>query len=122
MEEVKGSLNERLEACVLIEFENSVKAEFMIDTGFDGHLCLPKSAMNELDLRATTSTFIYGIGTHTETLEVGQTNIFWCGKKLSNIEFLVNEGEDFLLGTALLKEKELYINYKTGEVLITDTK
>jgi hypothetical protein len=32
----------------------------------------------------------------------------------------VNEGEDFLLGTALLENKELYINFKTGEVLISN--
>jgi clan AA aspartic protease len=102
-----------------VEFSNETKVEFLIDTGFDGHLCLPRKAMETLNLRATTSAFIYGVGTHSEAFEVGNADIFWCGEKLSNIEFLVNEGDDFLLGTALLENKELYINYKTSEVLIT---
>jgi clan AA aspartic protease len=121
MDEERGNVNERHEACVFVEFENGTKVEFLIDTGFDGHLCLPRSAMDELNLQAVTSTFIYGIGNHTEILEVGKVDVIWCNKKLPNIEFLINEGEDFLLGTALLEDKELYINYKTNEVLITQT-
>jgi clan AA aspartic protease len=120
MDEERGKVNDRQEACVFVEFAGGTKVEFLIDTGFDGHLCLPGNAMNELNLRATTSAFIYGVGTHTEAFDVGKVDIVWCNKKLSNIEFLVNEGEDFLLGTALLENKELYINFKTREVLISN--
>jgi clan AA aspartic protease len=117
--EERGSVNERQEASIFVEFANGFRVEFLIDTGFDGHLCLPKSVLQELNLKTNASTFIFGIGTHTETLDVGSAEIVWFGEKLSNVDFLVNEGEDFLLGTALLENKELYINYKTGEVLIT---
>lgn len=91
----------------------------MIDTGFDGHLCLPAAILPELNLKPTTTAFIFGVGNYTEEYELGKTDIIWCGRKLTDVEFLVNDGADFLLGTALLAEKELYINYKTGEVLIS---
>ncbi len=69
MEEEKGSVNDRQEACVFVQFSNKAKVEFLIDTGFDCHLCLPRNAMEKLNLRATTSAFIYGVGTHSEALK-----------------------------------------------------
>ena len=113
-----GKLYNGEEAAVLVEFENHNQVEFLIDTGFSGFLCLPRSVLTELDLKISGTTDIEGIGLHSETLYVCVTNIFWLDEKLNDIEIIVNEGEDFLLGTKLLENTELYINYKTGEVLI----
>jgi clan AA aspartic protease len=118
MAEESGSINEFGEALVLVEFSSGVKVEFLIDTGFSGHLCIPKSAMNQIGIKATSTTFVSGVGTFVDTYDVGKTDIVWCEENLSNIEVLINEGSDFLLGTALLGNKELYINFKTNEVLI----
>jgi clan AA aspartic protease len=114
-----GTVNENYEAVVEVEFNNGVIVEFLIDTGFSGSLCVPKSYLADLDLQISSQATIYGVGTHTETFGVAVAEIIWCGEKLSEIAVYVNQGNDFLLGTALLKNKELYINFKTSEVLIT---
>lgn len=117
----KGNLTENNEATAHVKFENNTQVEFLIDTGFSGSLCVPKSSLSTLGLKVISQAEIYGIGTHTELLEVAFTNIIWCENKILDVAVYVNEGDDFLLGTQLLIEKELYINYKTGEVLITET-
>lgn len=53
-------------------------------------------------------------------IDIAFAQIKWFGEIL-DVSVLVNEGEDFLLGTQLLVNKELYINYRTGKVLITES-
>ena len=119
MEQESGKVNENQEATIEVEFNNGTIAEFLIDTGFSGSLCVPNSYLVELDLQISSHATIYGVGNHTEIFGVAEAEINWCGEKLSEIAVYVNEGNDFLLGTALLENKELYINFKSGEVLIT---
>jgi clan AA aspartic protease len=119
MEQEKGLVNKNLEAVVNVEFANGILAEFLIDTGFSGSLCVPQNCLEELGLKISSQASIYGVGTHTEIFDVAEAEIVWCEKKLSKIAVYVNKGNDFLLGTGLLEDKELYINYKTGEVLVT---
>ncbi len=119
MEQESGRVNENQEATVEVEFVNGAVVEFLIDTGFSGSLCVPKSYLADLNLKISSQATIYGVGTHTETFGVAEAEIIWCGKKYSQIAVYVNEGQDFLLGTALLENTELYINFQTGEVLIT---
>jgi clan AA aspartic protease len=114
-----GKVNDNQEATVKVEFTNGAIVEFLIDTGFSGSLCVPESFLADLDLKISSQATIYGVGTHSETFGVAEAEIIWCGNSLSEIAVYVNEGNDFLLGTALLENKELYINFKTGEVLIT---
>ena len=120
MVQEKGSVNENQEATVEIEFFNGTIAEFLIDTGFSGSLCVPAKYLDELGLKVSSQATIYGVGNHTEVFDVAEAEIIWCGQKLSEIAVYVNEGEDFLLGTALLENKELYINFKTSEVLVSN--
>jgi clan AA aspartic protease len=120
MEQEKGSVNKNHESVINVEFVNGISAEFLIDTGFSGSLCVPASYLKELGLNISSQASICGVGTHTEIFDVAEAEIFWCGKTLSKIAVYVNKGGDFLLGTGLLENKELYINYKTKEVLVTD--
>ena len=119
MEQEKGTVNENHEATVEVEFINGTKSEFLIDTGFSGSLCIPASYLDDLGLKISSQATIYGVGTHTEILDVAEAEIIWCGEKVAEIAVYVNEGNDFLLGTALLANKELYVSFKTGEVLIS---
>jgi clan AA aspartic protease len=119
MEQESGKVNENREPTIEVEFTNRAIVEFLIDTGFSGSLCVPESYLADLDLQISSQATIYGVGNHTEIFGVAEAEIFWCGERLSEIAVYVNEGNDFLLGTSLLENKELYINFKTGEVLIT---
>ncbi len=120
MEQEKGTVNENCEATVEIKFINGTIAEFLIDTGFSGSLCVPAKYLDDLGLKVSSQAAIYGVGNHTEVFDVAEAEVIWCGEKLAEIAVYVNEGEDFLLGTALLENKELYINFKTREVLISN--
>lgn len=96
-------------------FENPL--EFLIDTGFNGSLCLPDYIAKELNLEIEQEMQFSGIGAHQGILRTSRSIIEWFGKEVET-SVIINDGNDFLLGTRLLEETELYINYKTGEVVI----
>lgn len=117
--ELPGKVNEFGEACIDVNFlSNNKTYPFLIDTGFNGSLCLPYKIAEELNLDIEEQTTFYGVGDHYENIDVTYTEISWLGM-VTEVSVLVNKGNDFLLGTALLDNKELYINYKTKEVLPT---
>jgi clan AA aspartic protease len=91
----------------------------LIDTGFNGGLCLPRNVFEELGLEVEDEVPFSGIGGHQAMADVAVAEIVWLDKDLE-VSVLVNDGQDFLLGTQLLAGKELYINYKTDVVLITE--
>lgn len=114
-----GKVNEQLEPYLFVEFENGKNVEFLIDTGFNGALCLPRSLMQELGLEKISEEEIFGIGSHREVVDVAITKIIWFGRQ-TEIEVLVNDGNDRLLGSELLDGKILKINYQNKKVSITD--
>jgi predicted aspartyl protease len=115
----KGKVNEYLEPSVWVEFEIGKKLEFVIDTGFGGSLCLPRHLMNDLGLVKDLEEEIYGIGLHTEILDISVSEIYWFGEtKIVNI--LINDGDDRLIGSQLLNDKILTINYQDKTVTISN--
>jgi predicted aspartyl protease len=54
----------------------------LIDTGFSGALCLPRSLASEFNLTKIFEEEIYGIGLHKEIVDVAITTIIWVGKKI----------------------------------------
>ena len=112
-------VNEHLEPCLFIAFENGKKVECLIDTGFSGALCLPRHLMEELALTKIFEEEIFGIGLHQEVVDVALASIVWLGHK-TEIEVLINNGDDRLLGSELLAGKVLNINYKKGTLSIKD--
>ena len=119
MAEESGEVNEYLEPCVFVRFENGEPVEFTIDTGFNGALCLPRLAAGQLKLQKVSEVKIFGVGEHTETLDVALATISWCGRKIE-VEVLINDGDDRLLGSELLADKTLKINYRNKKIAITD--
>lgn len=119
MQEIKGKLYAGNEAWIEIYFTGFAKPlEFLIDTGFNGGLCLPKYIAEELNLEIEQQIPFTGIGNHQGSLPTSRTKIDWFGNELET-SVIINNGDDFLLGTNLLVDCELYINFKTGEVFIT---
>ncbi len=117
--EETGSVNESLEPLVFVEFANGKSVEFMIDTGFNGSLCLPRSLMRKLGLEKVSEEEISGIGLHQEVIDVAISEIIWFGRK-TKIEVLINDGIDRLLGSELLNGKILNINYQNKTLSISD--
>jgi clan AA aspartic protease len=121
MQEIRGRLYSRNEPCIDLVFASNNKSyEFLIDTGFNGSLCIPRDLAIELNLQIDDEVPYYGIGGTEHIAEISYLELFWF-EQIIEVSVLINDGQDFLLGTQLLENKELYINFKTGEVLITET-
>jgi len=114
-----GKVNEQREPCIFVEFENGKNVELLIDTGFNGSLCLPRSLMPELELKKISEEEIFGIGLHTEVIDIALAKIIWFGRE-TEIEILINDGDDRLLGSELLDGKILRINYRNKNLSISD--
>jgi clan AA aspartic protease len=92
--------------------------EFVIDTGFTDHLCLPPEAVNLLRL-----PFLYNLPANladnsSVVLPVHQATIFWDGAERDVRVFAT--GRRPLIGTALLDEQELVIQFTEGGLVTID--
>lgn len=92
--------------------------EFVIDTGFTDHLCLPPEAVNLLRL-----PFLYNLPANLADnssvfLPVHQATIFWDGAERDVRVFAT--GRRPLIGTALLDEQELVIQFTEGGLVTID--
>jgi clan AA aspartic protease len=95
---------------------NAVSA--WIDTAFDGHLVLPRSQIEELGLDVIADTeAILADGSKT------QLRCYYCVVEwLSGIvpvQVIENEGQLPLIGTGLLAQVDLRINYRTRVCTLT---
>ena len=101
------------------DFSNlTFQIEFVIDTGFTDHLCLPPEAVNLQRL-----PFLYNLPVNladnsSVSLAVHQATIFWDGQERDVRVFAT--GRRPLIGTALLNEQELVIQFTEGSLVTID--
>ncbi len=114
-----GKVNDQLEPCIFVEFENGKNVEFLIDTGFNGALCVPISLMKELGLKQVSEVEIFGVGLHQEVVGLAIAKITWFGRQ-TEIEILINDGDDRLLGSEMLDGKVLKIKYRNKKAAIAE--
>lgn len=89
-----------------------------IDTAFDGHLVLPRSQIEELGLDVIADTeAILADGSKT------QLRCYYCVVELLScivpVQVIENEGQLPLIGTGLLAQVDLRINYRTRVCTLT---
>jgi clan AA aspartic protease len=92
--------------------------EFVVDTGFTDYLCLPPEAVSLLKL-----TFLYNLRVNLAdnsavSLAVHQATILWDGIERDIRVFAT--GRRPLIGTALLSEQELVIQFTEGGLVTID--
>jgi clan AA aspartic protease len=92
--------------------------EFVVDTGFTDYLCLPPEAINLLRL-----PFLYNLSVNladnsTVSLTVHQATILWDGMERDVRVFAT--GRRPLIGTALLSEQELVIQFTESGLVTID--
>lgn len=117
MSKETGRVLENGEACVYVEFSQGKAIEFLIDTGFNGSLSLSNSLAVELGLEILGEEAIDEIGQHKVICPVMVAEVIWLGKK-QFVEVIINDGEDVLLGTEMLRDSILRINYQNNRVTI----
>jgi clan AA aspartic protease len=92
--------------------------EFVVDTGFTDHLCLPPEAVNLLRLPFLYSMPVNLADNSTVSLAVHQATILWDGMERDIRVFAT--GRRPLIGTALLDEQELVIQFTEGGLVTID--
>lgn len=118
---ISGTMTDR-QAIVSLTFllmnDSTFAIEFVIDTGFTDHLCLPPEAVNLLRL-----PFLYNLPANLADnssvfLPVPQATIFGDGAERDVRVFAT--GRRPLIGTALLDEQELVIQFTEGGLVTID--
>lgn len=92
--------------------------EGVLDTGFDGFLCLPIPVAVSLGLElidVTRTELADGTIVEDELVFAAQTE--WDGA-LMDVDVLLTRSEDVLIGTAFLKEYIVQLDYKAHTVSI----
>ena|SRR5438477_10498596 len=88
-----------------------------IDTGFTGELVLPQPQIDSLKLaQSGTVKAILADGSEV-VLKTYACLIEWFGEQ-RHLEVVANDGDFPLLGVGLLRDHDLHISYRSGEVTI----
>ncbi len=92
--------------------------EFVIDTGFTGALALPPTAIGAMGLPFLEDMPASLANDHTVTVPVYTATILW--NDLEAVVRVLAVGRRPLLGTALLNQNHLGINFvEGGQVIVT---
>ncbi len=98
-----------------------VTVEGILDTGFNGFLCLPTSIAVSLGLElidTVTAELADGTMVEDELVFAGQAE--WDGT-LMNIRLTLTDSEDALIGTAFLTGYRVELDYPTSTISIEKT-
>ena len=107
-----------IEALVSVRFQDGAAIECVVDTGFDGGLMLPHEFVSQIQLPIIGELTFEMVGGATISAEVGLADIVSLDS-LRQIEVLVSEGEDALIGTELLIATTLVIDYSSSTLAIS---
>jgi clan AA aspartic protease len=110
------------QATVLLTFLLSngsrLPIEFVIDTGFTGELCLPLEAVSLMGLTFRHDTTANLADNSEVLLPLHEATIIWDGAQKEVL--VIATGRRPLLGTALLDEQELVIQFTAGGLVTID--
>ena len=84
--------------------------ECWIDTAFDGHFVMPSGLIAALQLNPLAQTEAMLADGSIVTLQSYVAFIEWFGTPMA-VQVVVGEGSLPLLGTAILSERQLWIDY-----------
>jgi clan AA aspartic protease len=97
--------------------QGSILLRAVVDTGFDGEVCLPAYLESVLGLEyGGTYTVEYADG-REELVPVAGGSVRFLGEVLP-VDITLTGSEDAMIGTALLADCTLFIDFTTGEVRI----
>lgn len=113
-----GRVNSYREGLVLVRFRGGAAMECILDTGFDGGLMLPRGFVSQIQIAMIGELTFEMVGGARMSAEVGLTDIDWLGR-LRQVEVIVSEGDDSLIGTELLIATTLIIDYASSSLAIS---
>ena len=113
-----GRVNSYREALVQVRFQSGAAIECVVDTGFDGGLTLPRAIVSQIQVPILGELTFEMVGGARMLAEVGLTEIDWLGS-LRQVEVIVSESDDALVGTELLIDSTLVIDYLSSSIAIS---
>ena len=88
-----------------------------IDTAFNGSLVIPRQHVERLGLKQASTTQAILADGHTIDLETFTCHLEWFGD-VFRTQVVSNDGEFPLLGTLLLADRKLTIDYKAKTLVL----
>ena len=113
-----GRVNSYREALVQVRLEDGAAIECVVDTGFDGGLMLPRAFVSQIQIPIVGELTFEMVGGAKMSAQIGLTVIKWLGE-LREVEVIVSESDDALVGTELLMATTLIIDYPSNTLTIS---
>lgn len=110
-----GSVNSLREALIEVRLSSGEAIVCVVDTGFDGGVMLPRAFADHLQLPIIGRLAFEMVGGTRLFAQVGLANIEWLDE-VRQIEIIVSDGNDALIGTELLSGTTLKIDY-VGQIV-----
>ncbi len=101
-----------------VRFREGAAIECVVDTGFNGALMLPRAFISQIRIPIIGELTFGMVGGATMSAEIGLIDINWLAE-LREVEVIVSEGDDALIGTELLRATALIIDYSSESVAIS---
>jgi len=92
-----------------------VEFDAWVDTAFDGHFVFSTNLIKELRLETLAETDAILADGSKVTLQTYICHVDWFGETLA-AEVFENDGKFPLLGTALMNQRRLVVDFKNGRV------
>jgi clan AA aspartic protease len=119
--QVNGYFNARDEPVIKLEF-GSVSVEILVDTGFNGSLLIPSYIANQLDLTFEGPEEFQSVTGEPFLADAYSTEIDWLGTKITVPLATSREVGEAILGSKMLKNCQLTIDYGNRIVTITHSR
>ena len=119
---IEGYIDRDLQARLTVRVEGtrkSVEIDAIIDTGFDGSLCLPIPVAIQLGLELSGSQVVeLADGSLREELLFMGKAALGDRDEGKTVDISLTESEDALLGVDMLKEYKLNIDFRSKRVIL----
>ena len=117
-----GQVDERSRAMLDVRVSNRLHGEYStvaawIDTAFDGHLVFSWELIKELELDSLVETEAILADGSKVALETFVCFVEWFGERIP-LQGIANDGRYPLLGTGLLDQRALHVDYRQRTVVL----
>jgi len=119
---VVGKVNPRGEPLIRLKLHgNQKRISLIVDTGFNGELCLPRNIIKKLKLELFASEYFELADGNLVLAEVFKGYIEWFGEKIKPVAVISTGAKQGLLATQLLRAPILTVNFAKVKVVIERT-
>jgi len=119
--EIAGYISNKAEPIINIIVRGlraQIEIEAIIDTGFNGCLCLPIEIAVQLGLELCAVEKYELADGDIKRVNVFMGSIIWFNKG-ERINIILTDSEQALIGTSLLQDKRLEIDFRSDKVTIS---